>query len=189
MDLSSVSLNSTSFCFEAEQWILESLFFTCPETFPSCLPPFMPIKGNQRQLGARSLPPLNGSVFSMPLSCTCRDPAPLPAATEVLRGWIGFHCLHFWSEADWEKWVLSKRGGSRARVSIPARHHLCRQHSTVGMGFCTASCGVFHVPAAEEGCEAKQGVESLIFMRLFILSVTSVWCLTDVEWEFNAVIK
>lgn len=30
---------------------------------------------------------------------------------------------------------------------------------------------------------------SLVFTRLFILSITSVWCLIDVEWEFNTVIK
>lgn len=170
-------LSSMSFCFEVEQWILESLFFTCPETFPSCLPSFMPIKGNQRQMGAHFLPPFNGSVLWMPLSCTCRVPALLPAAAEVLRGSIGFHCPHFWSETDWEKWALSKRAGSRASISIPA---CCAcagcgalQQGYYGPSSCIPSCGVLDV-VAEDGGEAKQGVESLIFMRPFILSITSV---------------
>lgn len=36
---------------------------------------------------------------------------------------------------------------------------------------------------------AEQRLASLVFMRLFIFSITSVWCLMDVEWEFNTVIK
>lgn len=32
-------------------------------------------------------------------------------------------------------------------------------------------------------------MSGLVFMRLFILSVTSMWCLIDGEWEFNTVIK
>lgn len=157
MKLSSFSLNLPSFCFEVEQWILESLFFICPVSSPSCLPLSVPIKGNQRQLGALFRPPLNGSVFWMPLSFTCKDPALLTATAEVLKGWIGFHCLHFWSEADWEKWVLSKRGGSLASVSIPARS-VTPDQDTAGTGFCTSSCqGVVLLVSSwkEEGCEAK----------------------------------
>jgi len=50
--------------------------------------------------------------------------------------------------------------------------------------------GLFYLLAVEK----KRGVRqqraaSLVFIRLFILSITSVRCLIDVEGEFNTVIK
>lgn len=52
--------------------------------------------------------------------------------------------------------------------------------------------GLFYSLAVEKkrGMQGRaKRVASLVFMRLFIFSVTSVWCLMDVEWEFNTVIK
>lgn len=151
----------------------------------------MPIKGNQRQLGALFLPSLNGSVFWMPLSCTCTNPALLNRSGRGSQRLNRFHCLHFWSEADWEKWVLSKRSGSPVSVSIPACS-VAPDQDTAGTDFYTSSSqGVVLLASSwkEEGCTAEQKLASLVFMRLFIFSITSVGCPMYVEWEFNTVIK
>lgn len=87
--------------------------------------------------------------------------------------------------------MLSKRSGSPASVSIPACSAAPGQDTASTDFYPSSSQGLVLLASSckEEGCTAEQRLANPVFMRLFIFSITRVWCLMDVEWGFNAVIK